>query len=58
MANVPPRIVEELSSIQNKIILKRKTPKIRHSTLVNQDGGIINVDVAAKLKALKLTRVR
>ena len=60
MANVPPRIVEELSSIQNKFIWKSKTPKIRHSTLVAdyQDGSIKNVNVAAKLKALKLTWVR
>ena len=60
LANVPPRIVEELSSIQNKFIWKSKTPKIRHSTSVAdyQDGGIKNVDVAAKLKALKLTWVR
>ena len=60
MANVPPRIVEELSLIQNKFIWKSKTLKIRHSTLVAdyQDGGIKNVDVAAKLKALKLTWVR
>ena len=60
MANVPPRIVEELSLTQNKFIWKSKTLKIRHSTLVAdyQDGGIKNVDVAAKLKALKLTWVR
>ena len=56
MANVLPRIVEELNSIQNKFIWKSKTQKIRHSTLVAdyQDGGIKNVDVAAKLKALNL----
>ena len=49
MANVPPRTVEELTSIQNKFIWKSKTPKIRHRTLVAdyQDGGIKNVDVAA-----------
>ena len=60
MVNVPPRIVEELSSIQNKFIWKSKTSKIRHSTSVEdyQDGGIKNVDVGAKLKALKLTWVR
>ena len=60
MANVPPRIVEELSSIQNKFIWKSKTPKIKHSALVAdyQDGGIKNADVAAKLKTLKLTWVR
>ena len=33
-ANVPPRNVQELSSIQNKFIWKSKTPKIRHSTSV------------------------
>ena len=59
MVNVPPRTVEELSSIQNKFIWKSKTPKIRHATLVAdyQDGGIKNVNVAAKLKALELAWV-
>ena len=60
VANVPSRTVKGLLSIPNKFICKSKTPKIRHSTLVAdyQDGGMKNVDVAAKLKALKLTWVR
>ena len=40
--------------------MEKQDTKIRHSTLVAdyQDGGIKNVDVAAKLKALKLIWVR
>ena len=54
MANVPPRTVKELSSVQNKFIWKSQTPESRHSTLVAdcQDGGVKNVDIATKLKAL------
>ena len=60
MANVQPRTVKELSSIQNKFIWNSETPKIRHSTLVadHQDGGVKNVDIATKLKALNSPSAR
>ena len=50
MACVPKKIIGELES----------TVKIKHSTLIGdyKEGGIENVDIEAKLKALKLTWIR
>ena len=59
MAQVPDKIIHQLKSIK-KILWKSSTPKIKHSTLIRdyKDGGLKNVDIETKLKALKLTWVR
>ena len=60
MAQVPDKIIQQLKSIQKKFLWKSNTPKIKHSTLIGdyKDGGLKNVDIETKLKALKLTWVR
>ena len=60
MAHVPERIIQELKSIQSGFLWNSGTPKIKHSTLIGDyaEGGLKNVDIDTKLKALKLTWVR
>ena len=60
MSEVPIKVIDELTAIQNKFIWKHSTTKIKHSTLIadSENGGIRNVDIPTKLKALKLTWVR
>ena len=60
MAQVPDKIIQQLKSIQKKFLWKSNTPKIKHSTLIGdyKDGGLKNVAIETKLKALKLTWVR
>ena len=60
MSHVPDRIIEELKTIQNRFLWNSSTPKIKHSTLIGDyaEGGLKNVDINTKLKALKLTWVR
>ena len=57
MAHVPKKIIGELEKLQEKFLWKSSTVKIKHSTLIGdyKEGGIKNVDIEAKLKALKLT---
>ena len=60
MSEVPTKVIDELKAIQNRFIWKHSTTKIKHSTLIAdyENGGISNVDIPTKLKALKLTWVR
>ena len=62
MAQVPDKIIQQLKSIQKKFLWKSTTPKIKHSTLIGDykdgGGGLKNVHIETKLKALKLTWVR
>ena len=60
MSHVPDRIIQELKSIQSRFLWKSSTPKIKHSALIGDyaEGGLKNVDIGTKLKALKLTWVR
>ena len=60
MSHVPDRIIEELKIIQSRFLWNPSTPKIKHSTLIGDyaEGGLKNVDINTKLKALKLTWVR
>ena len=57
MAYVPKKIIGELQKLQIKFLWKSGAVKIRHSKL-SGDGGIKNVDIEAKMKALKLTWIR
>ena len=60
MAYVSEKIIGELEKLQEKFLWKSRTVKIKHSTLIGdyKDGGIKNVAIEAKLKALKLTWIR
>ena len=60
MSHVPDRIIEELKTIQSRFLWNSSTPKIKQSTLIGDyaEGGLKNVDINTKLKALKLTWVR
>ena len=60
MAYVPQKITGELEKLQEKFLKKSNTVKIKHSTLIGdyKEGGIKNVNIEAKLKALKLTWIR
>ena len=60
MSEVPTKVIDELNAIQNRFIWKHSTTKIKHSTLIAdyENGGIRNVDIPTKLKALNLTWVR
>ena len=57
MSHVPDRIIQELKSIQSRFLWNSSTPKIKHSTLIGDyaEGGLKNVDINTKFKALKLT---
>ena len=60
MPHVPDRIIQELETIQSRFLWNSSTPKIKRSTLFGYyaEGGLKNVDINTKLKALKLTWVR
>ena len=60
MSEVPTKVIDELKAIQNRFIWKHSATKIKHSTLIAdyENGGIRNVDIPTKFKALKLTWVR
>ena len=60
MSEVTTKVIDELKAIQNRFIWKHSTTKIKHSTSIAdyENGGIRNVDIPTKLKALKLTWVR
>ena len=60
MSLVPKQIIEQLKIMHKKFLWKNDIPKIKHSTLIADypDGGLNDVDIDAKLKALKLTWIR
>ena len=57
MSLVPKRIIEQLKLMHKKFLWKNDIPKIKHCTLIADysDGRLKDVDIDAKLKALKLT---
>ena len=60
MAYVPKKITGELKKLQENLLWKSSTIKIKHSTLIAdyKDGRIKKVDKEGKPKALKLTWIR
>ena len=60
MTLVPKQIIEQLKLVHKKFLRKNDIPRIKHSTLVADysHGGLKDVDIEAKLKALKLTSIR
>ena len=57
MAHVPRHIIEQLKCLHKKFLWNNRLPKIKHSTLIGEyyEGGLKNIDIEAKFKALKLT---
>ena len=57
MTQVPKNLVNELKTIQINFLWNSKTLKIKHSTLIadSNEGGLKNLDIESKLKAMKLT---
>ena len=56
MIVVPERILNKLESIHKNFIWKGKKPKVKHSSIITNytEGGQIDVDISAKVKALQL----
>ena len=53
-------VVKEICKIQKDFIWKGKRPKIKHSTLIGnfENGGLKDIDIESKLKALKLSWIK
>ena len=53
---VPKDVITELKVIQKNFIWRGRKPKIKHSTLIGDyvDGGLKDIDIEMKFKALKL----
>ena len=53
-------VVKEIYKIQKDFIWRGKRPKIKHSTLIGnfENGGLKDIDIESKLKALKLKVIR
>ena len=60
MAHVLRRIIEQLKCLHKKFLWNNRLPKIKHSTLIGEyyDGGLKDIDIEAKFKALKLTWIK
>lgn len=57
LSNVPNAILDLLENIHKKFIWNNKRPKIKHSALINDycDGGLKDIDIRSKIKALQLS---
>ena len=53
---VPKDVITELKVIQKNFIWRGRKPKIKHGTLIGDyvDGGLKDIDIEMKFKALKL----
>ena len=53
-------VVKEICKIQKDFIWRGKRPKIKHSTLIGnfENGGLKDIDIESKLKALKLSWIK
>ena len=60
MAHVPRHIIEQLKALHKKFLWNNRSPKVKHSTLIGEyyDGGLKDVDIESKFKALKLTWIK
>ena len=60
MSSVPTNIIEHLSKIHKDFIWGGKKPKIKHSTLIGnyEDGGLRDIDIYSKIKALQLSWIK
>ena len=59
-SNVPNFIIETLKVIHNKFLRSNKPAWVKQTTLIGScsDGGLKDVDIVSKLKALKMTWIR
>ena len=57
MSSVPSTIINHLVKTHNDFIWDGKKPKIKHSTLIGnyEDGGLRDIDICSKIKALQLS---
>ena len=53
-------VAKEICKIQKDFIWRGKRPKIKHSTLIGnfENGGLKDIDIESKLKALKLSWIK
>ena len=53
-------VVKEICKILKDFIWRGKRPKIKHSTLIGnfENGGLKDIDIESKLKALKLSWIK
>ena len=53
-------VVKEICKIQKDFIWRGKRPKIKHSTIIGnfENGGLKDIDIESKLKALKLSWIK
>ena len=53
-------VVKEICKIQKDFIWRGKRPKIKHSTLIGnfENGGLKDIDIESKSKALKLSWIK
>ena len=60
MSSVPPAIIAHLTKIHKEFIWDGKKPKIKHSTMIAnyEDGGLRDIDISTKIKALQLSWLR
>ena len=60
ITSMPDCILRHLNNIHKKIIWDGKKAKIKHSTLIGKydEGGLKDVDIETKIKALQLSWVR
>ena len=60
MADVPRHIIEQFKCLHKKFLWNNRLPKIKHSTLIGEyyDGGLKDIDIEAKFKALKLIWIK
>ena len=60
LSNVPSAVLDYLEGVHKKFIWNNKKAKIKHSTLISDycDGGLKDLDIRAKIKALHLSWLR
>ena len=60
MIHPSKKFMDQLYSLQKNFIWRRRPPKIKHTSLIADyvDGGYKDVDIATKLKSLKIMWIR
>ena len=52
-------VIDQINSLKKDFVWRGRRPKIKHSTLIGdyKEGGYKDVDIEAKIVALKITRI-
>jgi hypothetical protein len=60
ISSMPDFVLQHLKAIQKQFIWDCKKPKIKHSTLIGKydEGGLKDIDIETKIKALQLSWVK